>query len=72
MALCRSLLAEALQAAASEGLTQGPYVAAGAIFEPTINRSKGIVYTKATPRSKRPFLVDFILRIIAENYRSVY
>jgi len=35
LTLCRSLHAEALQATASEGLAQGPYVAAKAGFEPT-------------------------------------
>src|SRR6218665_286623 len=39
--LCRCLHAEALQATASEGLAQGPYVAAGAGFEPATIRSKG-------------------------------
>ena len=32
--LCRSLHAEALQTTVSEGLTQGPYVAARVGFEP--------------------------------------
>src|SRR6218665_494608 len=48
--LCRSLHAEALEATLSEGLAQGPYVAARAGFEPTTLRSKGVVSTKAPPR----------------------
>src|SRR6218665_124060 len=43
---CRSLHAEAPQATASEGLAQGPYVAASAGFEP----AKGIDSTNAPPR----------------------
>src|SRR6218665_1993388 len=39
--LCRSLNAKALQETASEGLVQGPYVAARARFEPMTLRSKG-------------------------------
>jgi len=35
LTLCRSLHAEALQAIASEGLAQGPYVAVRAGFAPT-------------------------------------
>ena len=46
--LCRSLHAEALQATASEGLAQGPYVAAGAGFEPATIRSKGTTLQCAT------------------------
>ena len=42
MTLRRSLHAEVLQATASEGLAQGPYVAARARFEPAALRSKGI------------------------------
>ena len=34
LTLCRSIHAEALHATASEGLAQGPYVAARAGFEP--------------------------------------
>ena len=45
LTLCRSLQAEALQAIASEGLVQGPYVAGRAGFEPANVRSKGIVST---------------------------
>src|SRR6218665_2239102 len=41
LTLCRSLHAEALQTTASEGLAQGPYVAARAGFEPATIRSKG-------------------------------
>ena len=33
--LCRNLHAEALQATVSEGLAQGPYVAARAVFKPS-------------------------------------
>src|SRR6218665_3613031 len=51
LTLCRSLHAEALQAAASEGLAQGPYVEARAGFEPMILRSKGIDSTNAPPCS---------------------
>jgi len=45
LTLCQSLHAEALQANASEGLTQGPYVAAREGFEPTTLRTKGIEST---------------------------
>ena len=45
--------AEALQATASEGLAQGPYVAARAGFEPTTLRSKGIDSTNVPPRPTR-------------------
>ena len=44
---CRSLQAEALQATVSEGLAQGPYVAAGGGFEPATLWSKGINSTNA-------------------------
>ena len=47
--LCRSLHNKALQAIASEGLAQGPYMAARAWFEPTIHRSKGIASTNVPP-----------------------
>jgi len=43
LTLCRSLHTEALQATASEGLAQGPYVAARAIFEsanPAVERHR--------------------------------
>src|SRR6218665_1323033 len=42
LTLCQSLHAEELQATASEGLAQGPYVATIVGFEPTTLRSKGI------------------------------
>src|SRR6218665_505910 len=48
--LFRSLHAEALQTTISEGLAQGPYVAAKAGFEHTTLRSKGIDSTNAPPR----------------------
>ena len=47
MTQCRSLHAEELQATVSEGLPQGPYVAAKAGFEPTTLQSKGIASTNA-------------------------
>src|SRR6218665_2297056 len=50
MTRCRSLHAEALHACASEGLAQGPYMAARAGFEPTTLRSKDIDSTNAPPR----------------------
>ena len=50
LTLCRSLHAEAKQATASEGLAQGPYMAARAGFEPTTLMSKGIDSTYATSR----------------------
>src|SRR6218665_3534001 len=53
LTLCRSIQtihAEALQAVASEGLAEGPYVAARAGFEPTNLRAKGIDSTNAPPR----------------------
>src|SRR6218665_2699508 len=55
--LCRRLHAEVtgnckkkLQATVTEGLAQGPYVAASMGFEPTTLRSKGIDSTNAPPR----------------------
>src|SRR6218665_99880 len=55
--LCRRLHAEVtgnckkkLQATVTEGLAQGPYVAASMGFEPTTLRSKGIDSTYAPPR----------------------
>ena len=53
LTLCRSLHDKALQATASEGLTQGPYVAARAGFGPAILRSKSIDSTNASPRPTR-------------------
>ena len=50
LTLCRSLYAKALQATASEGLAQSPYVSARAGFEPATLRSKGIDSTDAPPR----------------------
>ena len=50
LTLCRSLHAEALQATVSEGLPQGPCVAARAGFAPTTHRSNGIDSTNAPPR----------------------
>src|SRR6218665_2218332 len=52
LTLCRSLHDEALplQATVSEGLAQGPYVAARAGFEPTTLQSKGFNSTIAPPR----------------------
>src|SRR6218665_652993 len=47
--VCRSLHAEALLATVSEGLSQDPYMAARARFEPTTFRSKGVVSTNAPP-----------------------
>ena len=57
MTMCRSSHAEALQATVSEGLAQGPYVAARARFEPTIFRSKGIDATDAPLRSTMDLIV---------------
>src|SRR6218665_2261412 len=51
--LGRSLHAEALQATSSEGLAQGPYVAARAEFEPATLPSKGIDSTNTPPRCCR-------------------
>src|SRR6218665_81375 len=39
--LCRSQYAKVLQAIASEGFAQGPYMAVRAGFEPTTLRAKG-------------------------------
>ena len=50
MTLCRSLHAEVLQTTVSEGLAQGPYMAARAGFEPMTLRLKGIDSTNAPPR----------------------
>ena len=47
LTLCRSLHAEELQATVSEGLAQGPYVAARAGFEPTTLQSKAMNSTNA-------------------------
>ena len=52
-AMCRSQHAEALQATASKGLAQGPYVATRAGFELATLRSKDIDSTNAPPRSKK-------------------
>src|SRR6218665_412724 len=41
---------ETSQATASEGHTQGPYVAARAGFEPATVRTKGVESTNETPR----------------------
>ena len=43
--------AEAPQATVSEGLAQGPYVAARVGVEPMTLRMKGVDSTKAPPRS---------------------
>ena len=51
MTLCRSLQAGALQATASEVLTQGPYLSARAGFEPATLQWKGIDSTSAPPSS---------------------
>jgi len=48
-----SLHAEALHATVSEGLVQGPYVAARVGFETTTLWSKGIDSTNASPRSTK-------------------
>jgi len=53
LTLCRSLHAKALQATVSEGLAQGPYVAARAQFKPTTLRSKSIDSTNEPPRITR-------------------
>ena len=50
LTLCRSLRAEALQATASEGLAQGPFVVAGAEFEPAVERHR--LYQCATTPHK--------------------
>jgi len=49
LTLCGSLHAEALQAAASEGLAQGPYEAARMEFKPVTLQSKDIDSTNAPP-----------------------
>ena len=54
LTLCRSLHAEALQATASEGLAQGPDMAARAGFEPATIRSKDAGSTNAPPRQTTP------------------
>ena len=53
LTLCRILQVKALQAPASEGLAQGPYMAARAGFDPTTLRSKGIDSTNTPPRPTR-------------------
>src|SRR6218665_549625 len=50
LTLCRSFHADALQATASKGLAQTPYVAARARFATAILRSKGIDSTNAPLR----------------------
>ena len=42
--------AEVPQATVSKGLAQGPYVAAGAGFEPTTFQTKGVESTNEPPR----------------------
>ena len=59
LALCRSLHAEALQATASEGLAQGPYVAAREGFKPRTLRSKGVDSTNAPPRPNAHISLTF-------------
>ena len=49
LTLCWSFHAETLQATASEGLAQGPYVTARAGFDPATLWSKGIDSTNAPP-----------------------
>ena len=54
--LCRSEHAKALQATASEGLAQGPYVAAREGFEPATFRTKGTAPTTKPPCPTLPML----------------
>src|SRR6218665_2439529 len=63
LTLCRSLHAEVLQAAVSEGLVQGPYVPARAGFEPTTLRSQGIVSTNAPPRPTKYIAENSLLNL---------
>src|SRR6218665_3656226 len=49
LTLCQSLHAKALQATASEGLAQGPYMVVRAGFKPMTLRSKGVVSANAPP-----------------------
>ena len=56
--------AEAPQATASEGLTQGPYVAARAGDEPMTFRTIGVDSTNEPPRPAMAFL-------IAKSHRTV-
>ena len=58
---CRNLHAEALQATVSEGLAQGPYVAARVGFEPTTLRSKGIDSINVPPHPKYVLLASVLL-----------
>ena len=52
--------AEAPQVTASEGLAQGPNVAAGARFEPTTLRTKGVESTAEPPRFTIIYFLIFI------------
>ena len=57
--------AEASQATASEGLAQGPYVAARAGFEPSTYRTKGDESTNEPPHLTRLYLISsFAYRIL--------
>ena len=58
------LHAEAPQVTVSEGLAQGPYVAARTGFEPTTPRTKGINSTNAQQRPIHSFIYLFVRRRI--------
>src|SRR6218665_29012 len=57
--------AETPQATASEGLSQGPYVAARAGFEPTTLRSTGIDSPNELPRPTNYDVVDQVDPVIS-------
>ena len=59
LTLSRSLHAKAIQATVSEGLAQGPYLAARAGFEPTTLQSIGVVSTNAPPSPTKWSLAGF-------------
>jgi len=54
--------AGALQATASEGLAQGPYVAAGVGFEPATFQTEGAELTPEPPRPTRLSQIDIETR----------
>ena len=53
---------EAPQATVSEGLAQGPYAAARAVFEPGMIRTKGAEYANEAPRPTKVALYKRLIK----------
>ena len=66
--LYRGFHAEAPQATASEGLAQGPYVAARAGVEPTTLRMKGVESTNEPPRPTIRLRVSFYVTLSTHKW----